>query len=69
MHGGAAPQVRKKAEERIRELVHPAIDTLSALLEAEGESVALGAAKDILDRAGYKSGDTLRVVAAKPLSR
>ena len=61
MHGAGAPQVRKKADERIKELVHPAIDTISELLEAETESVALAAARDVLDRAGYKPGDTLRV--------
>jgi hypothetical protein len=58
MHGGAAPQVKRKAEERIRELVNPALALIAEILEtgrAEDlpASVSLTAARDILDRAGF----------------
>lgn len=59
VHGGAAPQVRRKAEERIRELVNPALARIARLIGddaepgAESEAVSLAAARDILDRAGY----------------
>jgi hypothetical protein len=59
-HGGAAPQVKRKAEERIRELVNPALAAIARLIGetedhvgAESEAVKLAAARDILDRAGY----------------
>lgn len=52
-HGGGAPQVQAKAEERLRALVDPAITRLAELM-AQGEfpSVAIAAVKDILDRDG-----------------
>lgn len=50
-HGGAAPQVIAKARERLAELVTPAIAALGKQLKNEKfPAVALGAAKDILDR-------------------
>lgn len=57
-HGGSAPQVRNKANERIAELVNPALALIAELIEtgrAEDlpASVGLAAARDILDRAGY----------------
>lgn len=64
-HGGRAPQVRRKAEERIRELVNPALARIAKLIGddelpgAESEAVSLAAARDILDRAGY--GATAKV--------
>jgi hypothetical protein len=54
VHGGGAPQVKKAAEDRIRELVDPALNRLAKLIEDDSSGVALGAVKDILDRAGYK---------------
>ena len=53
MHGGKAPQVMKKADERIRDLVDPALNRLAKLVDDPTSSVALAAVKDILDRAGY----------------
>ena len=53
MHGGAAPQVKRAAEERLRELVDPALNRLTKLIEDESAGVALAAVKDVLDRAGY----------------
>lgn len=52
-HGGAAPQTRLKAAERIAALVDPAITRLSQLLGDPAPGIALAAVKDILDRAGY----------------
>lgn len=54
-HGGAAPQVRLAANERIAEMVDPALSALRQLVDtADSDSVRLSAIKDILDRAGYK---------------
>src|SRR6516165_9417287 len=53
-HGGAPPQVKRKALERLAILVDPAIGELAKLLESKMDSVKLAAVKDILDRAGYK---------------
>jgi hypothetical protein len=51
MHGGNAPNVRAKAEERLQALVHPAITRLGELVgQVEFPSVAIAAVKDVLDR-------------------
>lgn len=57
MHGGAAPQVREKAARVVlEELVGPALATLRDLIESDATpaAVKLAAARDILDRTGYK---------------
>lgn len=52
-HGGAAPQVRRTARERLAGLVDPAITRLAALVRhGRPDHVALAAARDVLDRAG-----------------
>lgn len=52
-HGGAAPQVMAKAEERLKSLIDPAITRLSQLIaQQEFPSVAIAAVKDVLDRNG-----------------
>lgn len=61
MHGGAAPQVKAKAEDRLRAMVTPALDRLEKLIEDESPSVALSAVKDVLDRAGYGAKQRLEV--------
>jgi hypothetical protein len=73
MHGGLAPQVRAKAEERILAIAESqAIPRIAYLINhAENESVSLAAARDFMDRAGFSpkqrqelSGDvtfTLRI--------
>lgn len=53
-HGGRAPQVKQAAEDRIRDMVDPALNRLLALLSSDQDSTALAAVKDVLDRAGYK---------------
>ena len=53
-HGGGAPQVKRKAEERLAMLVDPAIDALTQIVKAKKDSrTRLGAARDILDRTGH----------------
>ncbi len=58
MHGGSSPQVKEKAHRVVlEELVGPALMTLRGLIEDEATppAVRLGAARDILDRTGYKA--------------
>lgn len=61
VHGGAAPQVKKRAEQRLAALVDPAIERLRRLVRSKSDSVALGAVKDVLDRNGYKPKDVVVV--------
>lgn len=52
-HGGAAPQVKRKAALRLLELVDPAIATLAReMVNADKSSDRQRAANSILDRAG-----------------
>lgn len=69
-HGGRAPQVRAKAEERIANLVFPALNRIETLIgdeddeevsKADLEAVRLRAAFGILDRAGYTATQKLAV--------
>ena len=61
MHGGMSPQARANAEERIRALVHPALDRYQkAIADDDNPAIALAAAKDILDRAGYKATEKIQ---------
>ena len=62
VHGGAAPQVKRKAKERLLALVDPALATLSRLVEQKKDNKsALGAANSILDRTGYKPTDKVKI--------
>jgi hypothetical protein len=68
-HGGAAPQVQKRVNERLRELEYPAIDALARMLEPPSPNnlyvaalragTVLNAAKTVLDR-------TEKLYIAKP---
>lgn len=54
MHGGQAPQTKRKAALRLLELVDPAIATLAReMVQASKSSDKQRAANSILDRAGY----------------
>ena len=55
-HGASAPQVKRKARERFNDLVDPAINRLAKVIDDDNVPAAsqVAAAKDILDRAGYK---------------
>lgn len=69
-HGGKAPQVKRKAQLRLLELVDPAIITLARLMASgETDQVKLQAAKDILDRAGVprQTEATVKVEDAREL--
>lgn len=59
-HGGNLPAVKAKAAERIDEakravldLVPRAVERLGELMESPSDNVALKAASEVLDRAGY----------------
>jgi hypothetical protein len=68
MHGGGAPQVQAKAEERLRALVHPAITRLEELmLQKEYPSTAISAVKDVLDRNMGKAVEQLDVTVTGEL--
>lgn len=68
-HGASLPVVKEAAARRVDELYlrllqngHTAVDTLVELMEtATSETVRLGAAKDVLDRAGVRGGSELDV--------
>ena len=56
MHGGRAPQVQAAAAERLKALAGRAVDVLEDFLEdTESGALRLAAARDVLDRAGYKA--------------
>lgn len=62
MHGGAAPQVKRKALERLMELQDRAIDRMAALMHQEQyPSTAYAASRDILDRTMGKPTESVQV--------
>jgi hypothetical protein len=69
-HGGAAPQVKQKALDRLMALQHPAIDRLASLVaQTEFPSTAYQAVRDVLDRTMGKPAESLALTGAegKPL--
>ena len=52
-HGGKAPQVQKKARERLLEAADAAAAKLAELVSSDDEAVALRAATALLDRSGH----------------
>ena len=61
-HGGAAPQVKKAALERLMELQHPAISRLSALIDqTDFPTVAYAASRDVLDRTMGKPRESVQM--------
>jgi len=65
MHGGAAPQVKAAAMERLRALQQPAIDRLAKLIaQEEFPTVAYAASRDVLDRTLGKPQEQPTQVAA-----
>ena len=61
VHGGRAPQVKLAAEERIRALVAPSLDRIEkTIADDDNPQLALAAARDILDRAGYKATEKIQ---------
>jgi hypothetical protein len=62
VHGGAAPQVKRRAAERLAALVDPAIGVISAALRDKKQpKIAFDAARDVLDRAGFKKPDAVQI--------
>jgi len=51
MHGGKAPQNLRKAEDRMRDLVHPALSALERQINKD----EFAATKYVLDWAGFRS--------------
>ena len=52
-HGGASPQARRAASERLRDLLDPALDGLARALDSEDIRAVLRASELVLDRTGY----------------
>lgn len=50
MHGGKSPQALRSAEERMRSMVHPALDSLKRLIDKD----EFPATKYVLDWAGFR---------------
>ena len=71
-HGGASPQVIKKAAERLLALEHPAIDVFRRVLEAdeahpEHRALAIRVAESVLDRTGHKQPKKLEIESPQTL--
>jgi hypothetical protein len=65
MHGGAAPQVKGKAMERLVALQNPAIDTMGYLIgQKEFPTVAYAASRDVLDRTLGKPVESHEITGA-----
>ncbi len=61
-HGGGAPQVQFKAEERLRALQPPAVRKLGHWIDQdEFPTVSLGACKDVLDRTMGRAGEVVQI--------
>lgn len=61
-HGGASGVVRAKALERLAALVDPAITKLQKLIDqSDDPAVAMRAVADLLDRAGFRPADQLKL--------
>lgn len=67
MHGGAAPQSKKKAQERILAAADAAAAHLVALMKdpAVPYTVQLAAARDLLDRAGVRESEKVELTVKK----
>ncbi len=67
MHGGKAPQVKAAAQVRLAALVDPAIDRLEKVIKGDGNvAVAVRAARDVLDRTGFKPANKIKMETKKP---
>ena len=66
-HGGQSTSTQEAARERLRTLVHPALQTLASIMSDEDAPAAsrVRAAADLLDRAGLKSVDVTVQVSSE----
>lgn len=61
IHGGKTPSAVMSAEQRIRDLVVPALERITRTIgDDDNPHLALAAARDILDRAGYKATEKIQ---------
>lgn len=69
-HGGAAPQVKAKALERLMALQDPAVNTLEYLMDQKSAfpSTAYAAARDVLDRTMGKAKEQIEMNVTGELS-
>ncbi len=65
-HGSKSPQAREAAAERIASMVHPAIDGLARALASDDLGAVVRAARDLLDRAGYKAPKQVKLEDVTP---
>lgn len=61
MHGGGSPLVQAKAKQRIMEAADPAAAKMVELMESLDERISLAAARDLLDRAGFKAPTEVKI--------
>lgn len=64
MHGGAAPQVKAKAEERLRALQAPALAALEELIEQADPRTRVKIAEMVFDRTGLHPKQTTQIEGA-----
>ena len=65
-HGGAAPQVEFKAQERLKALQPQAITVLETLLDrSEFPTVQMAAVRDVLDRTEGKPAESVKLTGAE----
>lgn len=60
-HGGAAPQTKKTARQRLLEAAEPAVKRLVQAIRSDDERNAIKASAIILDRAGFHPTRSLEV--------
>jgi hypothetical protein len=59
-HGGAAPQVQRKAAERLKALVDPAIVALQEILSDPKHPHRMAAVKEVLERDGRIGAEAVK---------
>ncbi len=69
-HGGGAPQVKAKAELRVKEaleaMLPKGLSRYDSLIASEQDSVALNAVRDLLDRTGHKPTERQEITNYTP---